>query len=325
MVTINPERLHTTLHMEFRMRNDMGKLILILCTAIASGCLMLQENAPKITDTTHVPAHPEVVRVAAVNTTLSTGLLQDLVSNFEDQSGLRVEFLGIDSVSDGKKGRGGELFKAARSGEADLVIAHYGKAYVEPFVLDGVGEFPKLAFANQAALIGPPGDPAEIFGMDDATAAFKKISESGSMFLVNNLNGQIYLSEMLWNGAGRPDKGDWYIKGTEHKARAVKDAEKRGAYVLFGVQPFLHFKKKHKSEMKILVWKDPMLQRPMATIVVRPNCVPGVNHDGAIALEKFLLSAPVQAKIKSFRMPGTDRQYWWPCARGNAPKELSLK
>jgi tungstate transport system substrate-binding protein len=271
------------------------------------------------------PKHPKVVRVAAVNTTLSSGLLQHLVPAFEKQSGLRVEFLLADRVSEGKEGRGSEIFEAAQSGMADLVIAHYGKSNVQPFVSDGFGEFPRLVFANQSALLGPPNDPAKVVGMDDATEAFKKIEKSGAIFLVNNLDGQRYLSEMLWNGAGRPDKGDWYVEGTEQKARAVRDAEKRGAYVLFGVYPFLQFKEKHNSKMKILVWKDSMLQRPMATIVVRPDRVPGVNHGGAKALESFLLSAPVQARIKLFRMPGTDRQYWWPCARGNNPKELSLK
>jgi ABC-type tungstate transport system permease subunit len=161
--------------------------------------------------------------------------------------------------------------------------------------------------------------------MKDAAEAMQKIAASGVPFLVNNLDGIRYLSELIWHGAGRPDKAGWYIESTEHKARAVRDAEQRGGYVIFGVQPFLHFKEKHNSTMEILVWNDPLLQRPMATIVVDPDRVAGVNQSGARALQQFLLSAPIQAKVKSFRMPGTDQQFWWPCARANNPEELSLE
>lgn len=312
---------------------QVEKLVTVLFIALLTSCNRAgtEPATPTVTEPTtsaateHSPTDESVVRVAAVNTTISTGLLQYLVPDFEKRSGLRVEFVLSETVSEGKEGRGEEIFQVARNGGADLVIAHYGKSYVKPFVTEGFGEFPKLVFANQAAMIGPPGDPAKIADMKDAAEAMQKISASGAPFLVNNLDGIRYLSELIWHGAGRPDKAGWYIEGTEQKARAVRDAEKRGGYVIFGVQPFLHFKEKHDSTMEIMVWEDPLLQRPMATIVVNPDRVAGVNHRGARALQQFLLSAPIQAKVKSFRMPGTDRQFWWPCARANNPKELSLE
>ena len=46
-----------------------------------------------------------------------------------------------------------------------------------PFVTEGLGEYPRLVFANQAALIGPESDPAQIEGMHDVVAAFNKIAQ----------------------------------------------------------------------------------------------------------------------------------------------------
>lgn len=267
----------------------------------------------------------KVVRVAAVNTTLSTGLLRSLATDFQKKTGMTVEFLESETTTKKKKGRGKKLFDLVKNGEADLILAHYGKPEMEQFITEGYGQFPQLVFANQAALIGPSNDPAQIRGMKDASKALRKILETNNTFLVNKLKGQTYLSEMLWFSANQPEKAENYVYSSEQKSRAVKDAEKRNAYVSFGVQPFLHFKKKHKSKMEILVSADPMFQRPMATVVVKSNKVEGVNQEGAAKFQEYLLSASVQAKVKNYRLEGFDGQFWWPCARGNDPARLSTK
>ncbi|MEM9492777.1 MAG: hypothetical protein AAGC55_26755 [Myxococcota bacterium] len=295
--------------------------ISIVAVAVLLGCGERLAATPGEIDVV-APKNPRVVRVAAVNTTVSTGLLDALLPDFTAASGLDIELLGADEVSEGKRGRGHKLFEAARAGQVDLIIAHYGKPDVVPFVSEGLGELPRLVFANQVALIGPADDPAQIAGMSDAAQALAKIAAVGAPYIVNNLDGLKYLSSVLWHAADQPERGSWYIEAEEGKARAVRLAEERGGYVLFGVQPFLHFKNKHDSDMEILVWRDPLLQRAMATIVVSPERVRGVNHAGALALQRYLLSAPVQAKIRAFRMSGNDQQFWWPMARNNNPTEL---
>ncbi len=266
---------------------------------------------------------PKVVRVAAVNTTLSTGVLQAVIPAFTEQTGFVVEFVGESAAKEGNMERGKGLFDAARAGKVDLLIAHYGKSYLETFVMDGLGAYPNLAFANQAALIGPESDPAKISGMSDAGQALRKIAASGSPYVVNNLDGLKYLSSLMWHAAGQPDKGSWWIEQDRPKARAVREAEKRNGYVLFGVPPFLHFKKKHDSKMRMMVVGDPILQRTMATVVVNPQRIKGVNHKGAVALQRYLVSAAVQAQIRAFRIEGTEDQFWWPMGRSNDPHKLT--
>jgi ABC-type tungstate transport system permease subunit len=57
----------------------------------------------------------------------------------------------------------------------------------------------------------------------------------------------------------------------------------------------------------------------MATIVVNPAKFPGVNVEGARALEAYLLAPATQAAIAAFREQGLDRQTWWPAGRYNNP------
>jgi ABC-type tungstate transport system permease subunit len=61
-----------------------------------------------------------------------------------------------------------------------------------------------------------------------------------------------------------------------------------------------------------MVTTDPLLQRLMVAIVVNPDTVAGVNSPGAIALQSYLISAPVQAKVYSFREPGFTTPTFWP-------------
>ena len=108
----------------------------------------------------------------------------------------------------------------------------------------------------------------------------------------------------------------------EHFDRRMKLAEEKQAYVMWGAFPFLRFKQKHDTGLNILVSADPVLQRVMAAVVVKPDKVKGVNVEGAEAFVTYLLAPATQAKIAAFRSPGSDLQLWWPAARDNSVDHL---
>jgi len=68
------------------------------------------------------PADENVVRLAVVNTPQFSGLLDSLLPDFERQTGIMVDVYS-----------GSDVYRKARSGQADLVISHYGKKGVERF------------------------------------------------------------------------------------------------------------------------------------------------------------------------------------------------
>ena len=59
------------------------------------------------------------------------------------------------------------------------------------------------------------------------------------------------------------------------------------------------------------------------TVVVNPEKIAGVNVAGAVALQKYLTSAAIQARIRAFRYPGVSQQLFWPAARDNIGTFLS--
>jgi tungstate transport system substrate-binding protein len=248
----------------------------------------------------------KVVRLAVVNTPQYSGLLDYLLPDFEAESGLTVEVYS-----------GNDVHQQARAGKADLVISHYGRHEVESFVLEGYGSWPRIVFANQAVLIGPKSDPAEVRGLSSASEALRRIAKAKVPFIANSSRGKAYLTSILWEAAGRPAKDDWFVDTDRVNVATAVLAEEKKGYFIWGAYPFLRFAEQRDTGLEMLVSADPILQRIMAAMIVNPKKVEGVNAEGATALRDYLLSPRTQARIAAFRSPWSDRQLWWPAGRDN--------
>lgn len=259
--------------------------------------------------TTAAPATTEtsLVRLSSVVSPQDGGLYDDLLPDFEQQTGYQVELT-----------TGEDVYGPAGDGQADIVISHYGHRGAQAFVQDDLGQWPQAVFSNQLALLGPSDDPAQVRDLDDLMEAFSRIARTRSPFIVNGADVLKYLSEILWNGVGRPEKGEWHRDQGVRDQAAVEAAVEQGGYVLWGLTPFLIFQQQHQVDLQPLVLNDPLLRRIMVAVVVDPGKVPGVNATGAKAFQQYLLDPATQARIRAFRLPGIDQQIWWPAGWHNA-------
>ena len=258
------------------------------------------------------PADPSLVRVVSVPTAVEGNVLPDLLARFHESSGLRPELAASD-----------DLYALARAGKADLAVSHYGHKNAEQFVMDGFGEWPRTLFSNQMALLGPKADPAGVRGLEDAGEAFRRIAASRSPYVLNDIDGVRYLTEILWHLAGKPEREGWFIDDRAHRRDdAIAFAAEKSAYVFWGLTPFL---RSGSTALEPLVLGDPLLQRMLVSIVVKPSKVSGVNPVGASALQDFLLSPVTQAHIREIRYPGSARVTWVPGGRHNRTAFLPKK
>jgi len=280
-----------------------------ICGALVGAlCLVLTaEQAPS-----RPAAQLSTVRLALVN--VPDDVLRPLLPMFREQQGHSavIAYTGNDPFAEGRAGR------------ADLVIAHFGHAGVEPFITAGLGLWPKAVFANQMALIGPSSDPAGVRGVRSLSEAFRRITATKSRYVANASAGATYLEQIAAASmsSGRPASIE---SGGLENAAAVRFASERGAYVIWGVPPFLRWKRQQTIEqatdLEPLVIDDPTLQRIMVAIVVNPAAVKGVNSAAATAFQSFLLSPAIQARIAAFRYPDFDHQVWWPAGRHNSARD----
>ena len=279
-----------------------------MCAALFGAlCLVLAAEHAAST----LSAQPSTARLALVN--VPDDVLRPLLSAFREQHGHAavISYVGNDPFSEGRAGR------------ADLVIAHFGHAGVEPFITGGLGRWPKAVFSNQMALIGPSSDPAGVRGVRSLSEAFRRIIATKSRYVANASAGAKYLEDIATAASsGRPPS---LQSGSLENAAAVRFAAERGAYVIWGVPPFLRWKRQQSIEqatdLEPLLIDDPTMQRIMVAIVVNPAAVKGVNAQAAAAFQSFLLSPAIQARIAEFRYPDFDRQVWWPAGRHNSARE----
>ena len=72
-----------------------------------------------------------LVRLSSVVTPQDGGLYDDLLPDFERQTGYQVELT-----------TGQDVYGPARDGQADVVLSHYGHNDAQAFVQDGLGQWP---------------------------------------------------------------------------------------------------------------------------------------------------------------------------------------
>jgi tungstate transport system substrate-binding protein len=153
--------------------------------------------------------------------------------------------------------------------------------------------------------------------LEDAGEAFRRIAASKRKFVLNDIDGIRYLTDILWNAAGRPDRSGWFLDEGHRKDGAIDRASEIGAYAFWGLTPFLRLSGQRPLKLEPLVLADPLLQRLIVSVVVKPSKVPGVNAEGARALQSHLLSPSTQAQIRSIRYPGDKAVCWVPAGRNN--------
>lgn len=252
-----------------------------------------------------------VVRLATVTTIQSGGLLDRLIADFEKKTRYRVKVYA-----------GEDVYTQARAGKADVVFSHFGHKDAQAFLQEGFGEWPQAVLSNTMGFIVPPGDPAHVATAKDPVEAFERIAQSKSPFVVNDIEGLKYVTDTLWNAAGKPDKSGWYFDQGLREADAMNEAAKIKAYSFWGVSPFLRYQEKSKTALSPIVLNDSLMQRLMVSVAVNPAKLPGVNEKGAKAFQAYLLDPATQAMIRAFRVQGVPQPLFWPQGRTNGPSVL---
>lgn len=256
--------------------------------------------------------HGAVIRLGTITAVQIGGLLDELLADFEQLTGNRVTVsTGVDSDA---ASPAAALYELAHAGKLDIVISHWGVDELEGSVGEGLVRWPVMFAANSnGAFITPPSDPAGVRGVTDPVEAFQLIAQRRSPFVVNDR----YVTDTLWDAAGRPDKQDWYLDLGLSGQAAIREAARRGGYSTWGLRPFLAMQEQHPLDLQAWVFQDSLLQRVIASAVVNPGPGRTVNVKGALALQRYLLESATQARIRMFRHPDFDHPIVWPAGHHN--------
>ena len=257
----------------------------------------------------------KTVILATTTSTQDSGLLDVLIPAFEKQTGYFVKTISVGS---------GQAMKMGERGEADVLLVHSPDAE-KTFVTQGFGVNRRLVMHNDFLILGPAADPAKIKGSKSAAEAFKKISQTGSLFLTRGDNSGTHAKEKgLWKAAGISPEGQKYYQQTGlGMGETLNVASEKHGYLLADRGTYLALNKKRHLGLDILVAGEPKLLNIYHVIEVNPAKWPKVNSAGAKAFADFMVSAKTQETISHFGTKEFGSPLFFPDA-GKKPESLGL-
>jgi tungstate transport system substrate-binding protein len=227
--------------------------------------------------------------LATTTSTRDSGLLDMLLSEFTQQSGIHVRVIAVGS---------GQALELGRRGDADVLLTHSPTAE-RHFMREGYGETRDHVMDNRYVLVGPVDDPANVAGGTSIRLAFSKVMENRALFVSRGDESGTHHKELeIWRTLGAEPKGDWYLGAGVGMVGSLRIANERQAYCLADRATWLAHRA--RLELRVVVENDPVLVNPYTVIRVSEKKHRHARRQEAREFVDFLLSPTTQAMIAQF-------------------------
>lgn len=247
------------------------------------------------------PEDRSTLILATTTSVQDSRILDDFVEQFESENPYTIKAVAV--------GSGAALFMGM-NGDADVIFTHEPNGEKD-FMDGGYGESIDKVMYNDFIIIGPPGDPAGIKGLEDPVEAVKKIVDSGSTFVSRgDASGTNAMELSLWERAGITPGGDWYVETGQPMAATIRIAEDKEAYTLTDRATFIVLE--DALDMEIMIEGDPGLKNQYSVAVVNPKLHPDINHEGALAFRDYLLDPETKKFIKEYGWDEYHKHLFYP-------------
>ena len=226
--------------------------------------------------------------LATTTSVQDSGLLDQLVPEFQSQSGYTVKTIAVGS---------GQALAMADGGEADVVIAHDPETEKQLVSTGKATQF--VLMHNDFVVIGPSSDPAGINQATSASDALKRIAEKPAAFISRgDKSGTNNFELKQWKAASITPSGSWYQESGQGMGQTITIASQKQAYTIADRATYLATK--DSSGLAILYEGTPDMLNVYDVLPVTAKAGSRVNVAGGEAFAKFMLSAAVQTEIGRF-------------------------
>ncbi len=235
----------------------------------------------------------KMLRLATTTSTYNSGLLDFLLPHFEEETDISVQVISVGT---------GAALRLGQDGDVDLVMTH-APAAEATFVEAGHGIEPRGLMYNDFVLVGPVADPADLQSAESALDAFKRIAESGSVFVSRGDDSGTHMKELaFWESAGQELSFDGYRSVGQGMGRVLSLADEMEGYALTDRGTWLAMK--NRLDLALAYEGDASLFNPYQVILVNPERHPHVEVDLARTFADWLVSEQGQRLIDSFQVEG---------------------
>ncbi len=266
-------------HLPFRRTSVVASGTLLVALAVVPGCEGGNGSSSVI--------------LATTTSTQDSGLLDEIVPLFEEETGFQVKTIAVGT---------GEALAMGSRGDADVLLVHAPDRERE-LVEEGVVLNRHVVMHNDFLIVGPPEDPAGIHGSRDGAESLRRIAASGATFVSRGDDSGTHIRELsLWKAAGVEPEGNWYVSVGQGMGATLLVTAEKGGYTLTDRGTYLALRE--RTGLVPQTEGDPRFLNIYSVMEVNPARFPKVNHAGARAFSDFMVSPEVQELIRKF---GVDR------------------
>jgi tungstate transport system substrate-binding protein len=186
---------------------------------------------------TGADANERSLILATTTSVRDSGLLDALLPDFTEQSGIEVRIIAVGT---------GAALRMGREGNADVLLTHAPTAEQE-LVDEGVVTRRTPFMQNYFVIAGPPEDPADVAAAASPIDAIRRIAMSQSNWVSRaDDSGTHKREKSLFKAAGVAEDADW--KGFDRTGSgmglSLQVAGEHRAYILSDIGTFLAFQKR---------------------------------------------------------------------------------
>ncbi len=250
-------------------------------------------------------ARDKVITMSTTTSTEASGLLDYLLPEFKDDTGITVRVMS--------KGTGAAL-RDGMDGNADIVFVHDVERE-DQFVEEGYGTKRYYVMYNDFIIVGPEEDPAGIGDAEEVAEAMRLIAEARKPFVSRGDDSGTHGREkQLWEETGLELTGDmapadgsgWYFSIGQGMGQALLFAEEKEGYVLADRGTYLQYKFGREAgyDLETVYQGGDLLQNPYGIIPVNSEMHTHVKYDLAKEFAEWLESDRGQEVIGSYRLLG---------------------
>ena len=249
---------------------------------------------------------PGTMILATTTSTYDSGLLDEIVPRFEEETGIKVKVIAVGT---------GAALRMAGEGNADAVLVHAPEAEA-PYIASGDLVSGRLVMTNDFVIVGPPGDPAGAAAAPDLPAAIAAIAVDGRFISRGDDSGTHKKELALWVSAGIDPAAVPREETGQGMGATLTIASERRAYTLTDRATYLALR--DVLDLAVLVEGDAALLNVYHVYVVNPDRHEGVAAAQAEAFVAFLVEPETQALIARFRAEEFGRSLFTPAAASPA-------
>ena len=227
--------------------------------------------------------------LATTTSTNDSGLLDVLVPDFKERTGVTVKVIAVGT---------GAALEMGREGNADAVLVHAPAAEQE-YVDSGDLAEGKLVMHNDFVIVGPESDPAGVGAADSLENALAAIAAEGPFTSRGDDSGTHKKELQLWELAGiDPASVPNREEAGQGMGATLNIANQKQAYTLTDRATFLALR--DELDLVIVFEGAAPLLNIYHTYIVNPEQHEGVKVEQARAWNEYLVSEEAQAIIADF-------------------------